>query len=78
MEVNSSCDTSGAFGFIVKLPLVTPLFKPATQMDFTNIKQRACDAHIIVKQSGQPNYLNARIKVPTEHWQLACPLWELQ
>ena len=76
VEVNNDCDTPNDFGFIIKSPLITPLFRPSTQMDCIDIKQWACDAHIIVKQTGQPNYASARIQVPTElniaNWRKLC------
>ena len=76
VEVNNDCDTPNDFGFIIKSPLITPLFRPSTQMDCIDIKRWACDAHIIVKQTGQPNYASARIQVPTElniaNWRKLC------
>ena len=75
-KVISDDDTSSWFGFITRSPLVTPLFKPITHLDCTDFKQLACDAHSIVKHSGQPNYISARIQVPTElniaNWRAIC------
>ena len=75
-QVITDSDTSTRFGFITRSPLPTPLFKPATQLDCRDFKQWACDAHSSVKNSGQPNYISARIQVPTElniaNWRAIC------
>ena len=68
--------TDKDFGFMAKSTLHVPLFQPARDIECTDLRKWAWDAHTIVKRMGCPNYLSARIRVPKElniaSWRSLC------
>ena len=64
------------FGFIAESIPRNPLFRPAREIKAETLKQWACKAHVMVRNSGCYNYMGERIRVPTElniyNWRSLC------
>ena len=76
--VNRSKD----FGFVCDVYPPLPLFRPGLELECTDQKQWAFEAHTIVAGTHCPNYQGARVKVPTElkinNWRALCVNFEDQ